>query len=176
MAMTRTSTWLWHAGGSAQEINIEVEALEAGRYAVTMEGKRRIVDASFSPDGGVSLLIDGDSHFFRFDEGSDGLVARSRTHTIPVSLFDARNRGVRAGQDGRSGGTQTLKAPMPGKVVKVLVARGDKVSEGQGLVVIEAMKMENELKAAIDGKVAKVEVQEGSAVEKGTLLVVIEPQ
>jgi biotin carboxyl carrier protein len=69
---------------------------------------------------------------------------------------------------------QRILAPMPGKVVRVLVHTGDAVRASQPLVVVEAMKMENELRAGRDGRVAAIHVQEGASVEAGTLVVVIE--
>ena len=78
-----------------------------------------------------------------------------------------------AGADG-SGGPQRIVAPMPGKVVRVLVAAGDRVAARQGLVVVEAMKMENELRAAGDGRVVSVAVTEGQSVDAGALLAVVE--
>jgi biotin carboxyl carrier protein len=71
-------------------------------------------------------------------------------------------------------GPQRVTAPMPGKVVKVLVSPGDEVEARQGLVVIEAMKMENELRAPRAGRVREVHVKEGAPVESGRLLVVLE--
>ncbi|MGH9347374.1 MAG: biotin/lipoyl-containing protein, partial [Vicinamibacterales bacterium] len=71
-------------------------------------------------------------------------------------------------------GPHAIVAPMPGKVVKVLVSAGDAVAARQGVVVVEAMKMENELRAAKAGTVAEVRVSEGASVEAGTVLVVVE--
>jgi biotin carboxyl carrier protein len=70
-------------------------------------------------------------------------------------------------------GPQRVDAPMPGKVVRVLVKQGDEVAEGQGLVVVEAMKMENELKSPKAGKVVELHAVEGAAVESGAKLVVV---
>ncbi len=75
---------------------------------------------------------------------------------------------------GRTHGRSTIKAPMPGKVVRVLVAVGDSVEAGQGLIVVEAMKMQNELKTQRAGKVTEVHTKENDTVEAGTLLLVIE--
>ena len=72
-------------------------------------------------------------------------------------------------------GKQMLQAQMPGKIVRVLVETGQTVEMDQGLIVIEAMKMENELRSPIQGVISKISVQEGDAVETGALLVVIEP-
>ncbi|HEY5675844.1 MAG TPA: biotin/lipoyl-containing protein, partial [Myxococcales bacterium] len=70
-------------------------------------------------------------------------------------------------------GKQVISAPMPGKVVKVLVKVGDEVKDGQGLVVVEAMKMENELKSPKAGKVTELHAVEGAAVESGAKLAVV---
>jgi biotin carboxyl carrier protein len=80
-----------------------------------------------------------------------------------------------ASRDGRlDEGPERILAPMPGKVIRVLVHRGDAVRARQPLVVVEAMKMENELRAGRDGHVADIHVQEGASVEAGALVVVIE--
>jgi biotin carboxyl carrier protein len=92
-------------------------------------------------------------------------------HAVPVALANRRRR-ARAIL-GAGNGEQRIVAPMPGKVVKVLVALGDIVEARQGLVVVEAMKMENELMAPRPGTVAEVAVVEGTSVEAGRLLVVI---
>ncbi|MGE0043955.1 MAG: acetyl-CoA carboxylase biotin carboxyl carrier protein subunit [Vicinamibacterales bacterium] len=95
--------------------------------------------------------------------------------TVPVLV---RTAGMgRRGRDhggAHGSGPQRVTAPMPGKVVRVLVAPGDEVTAKQGLVVVEAMKMENELKAARDGRVREVAVTEGQSVEAGAVLVVVE--
>lgn len=92
-------------------------------------------------------------------------------HAVPVALANRRRR-ARAIL-GAGNGDQRIVAPMPGKVVKVLVAVGAAVEPRQGLVVIEAMKMENELTATRAGTVTEVAVTEGTSVEAGRLLVVI---
>jgi len=93
-------------------------------------------------------------------------------YRLEPDVLDARAQAVRAGARGR-GPRQagTLTAPMPGLVVRVLVREGDEVEAGRGLVVLEAMKMENELKAPGAGTVRTVHVKPGAAVERGTPLV-----
>jgi biotin carboxyl carrier protein len=94
-----------------------------------------------------------------------------------VEALDERMRAIRqlASPAARSPGPTTLSAPMPGLVVRVLVQAGDQVQAGQGVVVIEAMKMENELRAPTAGVVRSVPVGPGNAVEKGVILVEFEP-
>jgi biotin carboxyl carrier protein len=96
-------------------------------------------------------------------------VASVRVLTGAASRF-----GRGGGAAAVAAGTQQVLAPMPGKVVKVLVKPGDEVKARQGLVVVEAMKMENELRSPKDGRVAEVLVTEGASVEAGRLLVVVE--
>lgn len=94
-----------------------------------------------------------------------------------VEALDERTRHIRSltGASGAKAAGGRLAAPMPGLVVRVLVEPGQMVSAGQGLVVLEAMKMENELKASIAGTVTQIAVNPGQAVEKGALLVTLEP-
>ena len=92
-------------------------------------------------------------------------------HAVPVALANRRRRALAT--LGAGNGDQRVVAPMPGKVVKVLVAVGDPVEARQGLVVVEAMKMENELTVSRAGTVARIEVTEGTSVEAGRLLIVV---
>jgi pyruvate carboxylase subunit B len=93
-----------------------------------------------------------------------------------VEALDERARVIRelSGASTRPAGPAHLAAPMPGMIVRVSVVEGDQVRAGQGLVVMEAMKMENELRAATAGVVRRVMVSAGNAVEKGTLLLEME--
>ncbi|HEX8851530.1 MAG TPA: biotin/lipoyl-containing protein [Gemmatimonadaceae bacterium] len=97
-------------------------------------------------------------------------------HRYDVEALDERTHAIRAlsGASAAAAGPAPLKAPMPGLVVRVNVAPGDEVAAGQALVVIEAMKMENELRAAAPGRVKAVRATLGEAVEKGALLVEME--
>ena len=98
-----------------------------------------------------------------------------RHSVFQVEVLDERRSRMRS-VAGRltTTGPQIVVAPMPGKVVRILVKAGDEVKEGQGLLVVEAMKMENELKAAKAGRVKQVAVLEGVAVEGGAVLCVVE--
>jgi biotin carboxyl carrier protein len=95
--------------------------------------------------------------------------------TLSVEAIDERSRTIREMSGGAAAEAEkVVVAPMPGLIVRVEVEVGETVSAGQGVVVVEAMKMENELKAPADGVVKKIEVAAGSAVEKGAVLVVLE--
>ncbi|HWB83158.1 MAG TPA: biotin/lipoyl-containing protein [Bryobacteraceae bacterium] len=126
------------------------------------------------PEPGVySILIDGRSYEAHVEETPRGLVVTVRGFHFEIDVRDPRRRGRRASARGREG-VETLAALMPGKVVRVLVAPGDAVEAGQGIVVVEAMKMQNEMKAARGGRVASVAVQEGATVTAGEVLATIE--
>jgi len=98
-------------------------------------------------------------------------------HPVPVSIVHARalfGRPRRDGSPAAATGSRRIVAPMPGRIVKVFVKAGDLVTAGQGLLVVEAMKMENEVRAPKAGMIAEVRVSEGTLVEANTLLVVME--
>ncbi len=97
-------------------------------------------------------------------------------HRFEVEALDERSKAIRelSGAGAGPTGPAPLKAPMPGLIVRVNVQVGDQVQAGQGIVVMEAMKMENELKASAAGKVKSILATPGTAVEKGALLVELE--
>ncbi len=127
-----------------------------------------------TPEPGVySILVDGRSYDAFVEESSGGLVVVIDGHRFEIEVRDPRRRSRKAG--GRHGeGVQEITAPMPGKVIRVLVKAGDTVTAGQGLVVVEAMKMQNELKALRDGTVKRVPAREGATVTAGEVLAAIE--
>ena len=158
--------------GSQRTVPVDIEDLGEGRFAVTLGGRSHTVDALVLEHGAVSLLVDGAlvrrraRRVGRRGPGPGGLrgAHRGRGGRARPALARRRRRVQ------RRAGRQLVTAPMPGKVVKVLVAPGAEVTEGQGLVVVEAMKMENELKSPKAGKVVEVFAKEGSAVEANAKL------
>jgi biotin carboxyl carrier protein len=145
-----------------------------GSFRVVVDDEAVVVDAR-PTDLGLSLVTADrgvvDAALTGLP-GGDWIV--EFPHVVVRASVDGR-RYQRAGA-GEAGGTgaQRLVAPMPGRVVRVLVKPGDEVTARQGLVVVEAMKMENELAASRDGRVTDVAVTEGMSVEAGRLLVVVE--
>jgi pyruvate carboxylase subunit B len=97
-------------------------------------------------------------------------------YRVEVEALDERSRVIRdlSGASSKPSGPAHVVAPMPGLIVRIHVNEGDAVRDGQGLIVMEAMKMENELRAAAAGTVRKVQVAPGSAVEKGAMLLEME--
>jgi biotin carboxyl carrier protein len=125
------------------------------------------------PEPGVySVLIDGRSYDAFVAESPGGLVVSIDGYHFQIAIRDPRQWSrAKAGQNGA--GVQTIASPMPGKVVRVLVAQGDEVEAGQGVVVVEAMKMQNEMKADRSGKVLSVAAKEGATVSAGDILATV---
>jgi biotin carboxyl carrier protein len=171
----KTTKYVATTKKGAQGEPVEVTSLGDSRYAVTYKGVRHELESLVLPHGAVSLLIDSESYAVEFEEAGDEVRVLVKGQVTRVDVADERKLRLRAATAGFTvEGKQTVSAPMPGKVVKVFVKVGDEVTEGQGVVVVEAMKMENELKAPKAGKVIEVAAKEGTAVENGAKLVVIE--
>jgi biotin carboxyl carrier protein len=158
------------ASVDGRTIRVEVRPTDAG-YTVTLDGKALEVDFVATGDHFVSLIVDGGSHEVGLERRPDGYRVHLPDDTITVALADSAVAA--AGPPRQPTGPTRLTAPMPGRVVRVLTEKGRDVEPGQGLVVIEAMKMENELKAPRKGRVDEVAVHEGQAVEAGALLLVV---
>jgi biotin carboxyl carrier protein len=156
-----------------ETIAIEVSG-EDGRYRVAIGEAVTDVDARQAAEGIWSLLIGPVSHVVDVSE-RDGVSVvevdgeRYRVRVEEETRYIIRTRGGKAATGG-----QVLRAPMPGKVVHIEVEVGQAVKPGDGLVVLEAMKMENEFRAAVAGTVREIRVQAGQAVNAGDPLVVIE--
>jgi biotin carboxyl carrier protein len=123
--------------------------------------------------GLYSVVLDGQSFEVRLLSSSQGWSAELNGRRFPVEVHDPRNTGGRS-KNALASGRQNVTAPMPGKVIRVLVNEGEEVRSGQGLVVVEAMKMQNELKASHPGRVISVRVQAGDTIGVGDTLVVLE--
>lgn len=163
----------YHVTGAGRTFEVVVEP-----DRIEVDGDPVDVDLG-AVDGGsmYSLLVDGRSHRLLARRGGRGVwemyVGGTR---VELEAVDERTRTIRemTAATGGPAGPRPVRAPMPGLVVKVEVSRGEEVTEGQGLLIVEAMKMENELRAEADGIVAAVHVTEGDAVEKDQLLVEFE--
>jgi biotin carboxyl carrier protein len=161
--------------GQKEAVPVDIEPAGNNRFKLTHGGRTFLVDALTLDHGAVSMLVDGTSYGVEFDEQGDEVHVLVRGQVNRVDVADERRLRLRAASAGFSvEGKQLIAAPMPGKVVKVLVKLGDEVKEGQGLVVVEAMKMENELKSPKAGKVVELPAKEGTAVEINAKLVVVE--
>jgi biotin carboxyl carrier protein len=159
------------------ERNLVVERREDGRFSVTIDGEERVVDSAQVGDGTWSLIIDGRSFVVHLDPAKrhdkltcDGVYAE-------VDVEDARRKRL-AEKVGRTAAAdvrgELVKAPIAGKVVKIVVALGDEVEPGAGVCVLEAMKMENEILAERGGTVKAIHVASGDPVDNGDKLVTLE--
>jgi biotin carboxyl carrier protein len=181
-------------GGRARQVAVR---RRDGKVVVELDGRAWTVDAVRISDQTLSLLIEeppevrpkpdppqatlvsGFGRTFSHDVtlAGDAVTGQTNVHigavVVPVAL-NGRRRSGRKEEGGHAGsGPQRLLAPMPGKVVRVLVNKGDAVRARQPMVVIEAMKMENELRSGRDGIVLELPAAGGQSVEAGTLLAVV---
>jgi biotin carboxyl carrier protein len=161
--------------GAVRTLEIERAAGDdsQNRMRVILDGQTLIVDAVETAPGALSILIGAAAHEATvIPDGTDWIVNcgggefRARVH-------DPRAWRPAGGGSLEAEGRQQVRAPMPGKVIRVLVAQGDSVEAGQGLLVVEAMKMQNEIRAPKSGVVETVSAREGQAVGAGEALVVI---
>jgi acetyl/propionyl-CoA carboxylase alpha subunit len=145
-----------------------------GRYRLTIGDEVWEVDARLNAQGFCTLLVGGVSHVADVVDRDGTCVVDVGGETYEVRV-EEQTRWIIRTRGGAAGGGQgqTLTAPLPGKITHVAVRAGDPVRAGDTLVVIEAMKMENEFKAAAAGTVAEVRVQPGQAVNPGDVLVVV---
>lgn len=148
-----------------------------GRLEIALEGERIEADWAEVAPGIYSILLGGRSYEAQVSVARGGLRPAKNRFTVSVGgqrcdveLFDPRQRR-RTASDAVPAGPQEIIAPMPGKIVKVLVAEGQEVSAGAGLLVVEAMKMQNELQAPRAGRIETIYVTEGRGVEAGARLV-----
>jgi biotin carboxyl carrier protein len=158
------------------EHEFEIEESAANSYSLRLGEQSFAVDLRRVGPFSFSVLIGNRS--FDFDITLDGqeVIVASRAGAYRLSLVDERRRAMRAAAgDGRQvSGRIELKAMMPGRVVNLLLEPGAEVAAEQGVLTVEAMKMENEIKAPKAGKVVEIRVTAGQTVEKGEILAIIE--
>jgi biotin carboxyl carrier protein len=146
-------------------------------FAVSVDGRTRQVDVARIDAHTLSLVVDSvwsKEVSIATDPVGGQLAVHLGTTLVAVTLNGRRRWGRKDDGAAPGSGPQRLVAPMPGKVVRVLVKGGDVIAARQPVIVVEAMKMENELRAAREGTVAEIHVSEGMSVDAGTLLVVIQ--
>ena len=159
------------AARTGETVHEVVVSREDGRYVVILDGVAHVVDTRKLEADFYSILVEGRSYEVSVEPSGGKYLVRHGAHEQVVELADAS----RAGREElrRKGGPEEIVSVMPGKIVRILVEAGADVQAGQGLVVIEAMKMENEIAAPRAGKVAEVAVAPGQTVENGTKLVIL---
>lgn len=157
---------------------VAIEKATGGRFTVLMDGRTREIDVVRAGLYGLSILSSGEDLSYDVQVTPSGargeLLVTLGGRVVPVSV-NARQTGRRgADHAGTGDGEYAVTAPMPGRVMRVLVSAGDEIAARQGLVIVEAMKMENELRSPKAGRVKEVSVAPGTSVEAGRVLLIIE--
>jgi biotin carboxyl carrier protein len=159
--------------GARRSVTFTQSKDEPSRIAVLIDGRSVEADAAkISPDG-YSIILGGRSLEVAVDETSEGLLVHTAGREFQVEIADPRSWRRKHGGGIELEGRQQVAAPMPGKIVSVLVAQGQKVESGQGLLVIEAMKMQNEIRSPKSGTVEKLLAMEGQAVSAGEIVAIV---
>ncbi len=158
------------------ENEYEIEISRTGRLvSAAVDGRSYEVEVS-EPESGVYLIKNGPKIFEatvgRTEDGS--FRVRIGEHYFDIGVADPKRLRGRSSAAGEHDGVAEIKTAMPGKIVRVLVAAGDAVEKGDGIIVVEAMKMQNELKSPKTGTITDIRFAEGSTVSAGDVLVTIE--
>jgi biotin carboxyl carrier protein len=158
-----------------QDYRIEIEETGKSVYRVSVDGNEFVVDGKKTGRTNYSLIVDNRSFEIEVDNSEDEYRVLVDGRSYHVHLVDERR--VRVGgaeSDAQLQGRQRVSVPMPGKVIAVLVSEGDVVEKGQGLVIVEAMKMENEVRSPSAATVKEIRVKAGDTVVGGAVLVIVE--
>ena len=159
---------------AGREATIAVERNPDGGWRVEVDGAPREVDARQVRPGTWSLVIDGQSYLVDLDPRKKGVAASVGLAEALITVEDAQTRRLRESlSHGAPARGEEVRAPIAGKFVKVLCAVGDEIAAGQGVAVLEAMKMENEITAERGGTVKEILKTAGQPVETGELLLVL---
>ncbi len=161
---------------SVNGIAHEVELVERlGQLLVKVNGKDLDVDCrEVDRLGQLALLVEQKAYGVSIEGAHSEWSITVAGHLYRVQIEDERERAARAAERGERKGGGLVKSVMPGVVVKLLVAEGDAVEAGQALLILEAMKMQNEIKAPTAGKVKRIHVSEKEAVASGAKLLLID--
>jgi biotin carboxyl carrier protein len=146
---------------------------ESRRWSCLLDGRAVEVDAVLTRPDVLSLLIEGKSYEIKRERVGTDVHFWVGARRYAAEVLDPRSLRNRRGRS-TSDGPQKLVALMPGKVVRVLLAEQATVEAGQGVLVVEAMKMQNEIKSPKQGKIAKIVASEGARVNAGDVLAIIE--
>jgi len=157
-------------GGKMRSVKL---SRDGRRLVGSVDGREFEADAVEVGPGAYSILIQGASFEAQVESAAAGLVVTVGPRRIPVRVADPRQWQGRRGGSVEAEGRQQIVAPMPGKVVRLLVAQGETVDAGRGLLVVEAMKMQNEIRSPKSGTVEKLLVTEGQAVNAGEVVAVV---
>lgn len=160
--------------GTEKTLLLDNDAEPNSTLNFTLDSRAGQADVARSGNGCYSIILEGRSYEVKVDDDGSGclrVAVNGSWHAVEVRDPQRWNPGK---SSTGAAGRQTIKAPMSGRIVKLLVQAGDEVEAGQGLIVVEAMKMQNEMKSPKAGRVVSVEVEEGGSVTAGQTLIVVE--
>lgn len=163
------TAWI-ESRGQRWRVDLPANAQQGGMLSCKIDGRPVDVEAHTAQPGTLSLILDGRQYLCILD--GDAVVIAGGRYEFAVD--DPRSLRGRRGAGEAAAGPRTVKASMPGRVVRILVKEGDEVDEHQGIIVIEAMKMQNELKTPRQGRIAKIAVAVDATVSAGEVLIVVE--
>jgi len=161
---------------SGSQMDVEIRA-QAGRIAAVIDGRKYELDVQRANGGHYLLLHEGrvfDCHVEGHLESGSKVEVTVGTTPHAVTLLDPKRLRGASGSGAHGDGAARIVAPMPGKIVRLLVEAGQEVEVGSGVIVVEAMKMQNEMKSPKSGRVVSINVTVGATVNSGDLLAVIE--
>lgn len=162
-------------GGQATTHRVELRRSEDGlAWLCRVDGEPFAFDSAAAEADILSLLVGGQAYEVRRDGNGADMAVIVSGRRFAAEVTDPRSLRGRRAKAGSTDGPKKITAPMPGKVVRIVKPEGAEVEAGEGVIVIEAMKMQNELKAPKAGKVGKLLVGEGGAVNAGDTLAIIE--
>jgi biotin carboxyl carrier protein len=156
-----------------ERVELEFKWVGTNTIEVEIDGRKYTAEARVVEPGVFWLNWNHQSLELAVTQDTDSYMVSWQGRRIPVEIVDPRAALRRAAQHGQAGVVE-LRAPMPGKIVKILAGEGAEVHANQGILVMEAMKMQNEIKSPKQGVVKKLSVTEGAAVNSGDLLVIVE--
>ena len=159
-----------------QSYAVEIEETGKSVYRVSVDGNEFLVDGKKTGRTNFSLIVDNRSFEIEVDNTDDEYRVLVDGRNYHIHLVDERRVRIGGRPRRRSSfrARQNVSVPMPGKIIAVLVGEGDAVEKGQGLVIVEAMKMENEVRSPIAGEVKEIKVKPGDTVEGGAVLLIVE--
>mgnify|MGYP002637522292 CR=1 FL=1 len=160
----------------SEDVRVKVEESGPGLYRVRVDGEEFEVDFFSAQENIYSLIIDNHSYEVDIDEvGRDQYSVLLKDDHFDVQIVDEKKKKLAEKLGAKAGGRQEIKSPMAGNIWKLMKNQGDNVSEGEVLLILEAMKMENEIRSPIEGVVTSMSAVEGTAVSAGALLCLLEP-
>jgi biotin carboxyl carrier protein len=158
-------------GGKSHRLELENTA---EGWACRFDGQPILIDAVIARRDVLSLLIDGRAYEIKREQTTTDLHMWVGNSCFAVELRDPRSLRSRQKAAGNEKGPRQIVAPMPGRIVRMLVAENSSVEAGQGIVIVEAMKMQNEIKSPKKGVIKRISAIPGAAVNPGDILAIVE--